>query len=253
MSGVYFDVYGQGLPLVMIPGWSMHSGVWRVFALQLAEHCQVICVDLPGHGRSSMLQAFTLEAISDAVVAALPVERFGLLGWSLGASVALVLAERFPERVQAVQLLSGNPRFVANADWPGVDAEIWNSFVRSMDQDVEQALQRFLGLQVQGLVNRKRLLQQLKQAIAECGTPNFLALQWGLQLLERCDLRSTVAGLRCPITMIQGDRDALVPLQVLDAVKLLSPTLVTQVLAGAGHAPFLTHQSALVEMVVAAL
>jgi Predicted hydrolases or acyltransferases (alpha/beta hydrolase superfamily) len=133
----------------MLHGWAMHSGIWREFARQLARHRQVICLDLPGHGRSAGLAQFDLPAIGSALFDAIPVNRFSLLGWSLGATVALDMAARCPDRVQSLFLLSGNPKFVKNTDWPGVRPEVLDGFVAQLSDDTKLTLQRFLGLQVQ--------------------------------------------------------------------------------------------------------
>ncbi|WP_026604391.1 pimeloyl-ACP methyl ester esterase BioH [Methylomonas sp. 11b] len=252
MTEIHREIYGQGRPLVMLHGWAMHSGIWRDFARQLARHRQVICLDLPGHGRSAGLDAYDLPAITSALFDAIPVNRFSVLGWSLGATVALDMAARCPERLQSLFLLSGNPKFVKTADWPGVRPEVLDGFVAQLSDDTKLTLQRFLGLQVQGLPESRQLLQQLRLAVQECDAPTRDALQGGLQILKNSDLRKSVVGLRCPITVMQGDKDTLIPVQTGQAVKTLNTRVTLHVLASAGHVPFLSHAQQLCDIVAAA-
>ena len=252
MTGIHREIYGQGRPLVMLHGWAMHSGIWRDFARQLARQRHVICLDLPGHGRSANLDRFELSAIASSLIDAIPLNRFSVLGWSLGATVALEMAARFPGRVQSLLLLSGNPKFVKNIGWPGVRPEVLDGFVAQLNDDAKLTLQRFLGLQVQGLPGNRQLLQQLRLAVQECDAPARDALQGGLQILKNSDLRQSLVGLRCPVTVIQGDKDPLIPVQTGQSIKALNSRVALHVLANAGHVPFLSHAQQLCDIVAAA-
>lgn len=246
MSRIHIETYGQGQPLVMVHGWAMHSGVWRYFAQQLAQYYQVICIDLPGHGRSEALEPFTLDVVSAAVLQAVPAERFDLLGWSLGATVAMAMAEHAPGRVNNLIVLAGNPHFVNASDWPGVKAETLDGFAELLKTDLTQTLTRFLALQVNGLAHGKRLLQVLRQAIQECPPPEPHCLQAGLEILKHSDLRDFVLRRPLPVKMIMGDRDTLIPLACADRVRQINSHVDVQVLEGAGHAPFLSHAELLI-------
>ncbi|MGZ4958934.1 MAG: pimeloyl-ACP methyl ester esterase BioH [Methylomonas sp.] len=253
MTEIHKEVYGQGRPLVMLHGWAMHTGVWREFAQQLAQHCQVICLDLPSHGHSGAVDSFALPEIGAALLEAIPVQKFRLLGWSLGASVAIDMASRFPERVESLLLLAGNPKFVQTDNWPGVGPQILDAFTGQLAADLPLTLTRFLALQVNGLPDGKRLLQMMKNAMQECDPPPTDVLQAGLDILKNCDLRTALTQLRCPVTLIQGDRDTLIPLESGWAVQALQSSVQMHVLKNAGHAPFLSHSRQLAAIVFGAL
>ena len=250
MSRIHIETYGEGQPLAMIHGWAMHSGVWRDFAQQLAQFCQVICVDLPGHGRSEVLEPFTLESVRDALLQAIPVERFSLLGWSLGATLAMAMAERAPERVENLLVLSGNPHFLQSDDWPGVKPEVLDGFAELLKTDVTQTLIRFLALQVNGLAHGKQLLQTLKRTIQECPSPRLEVLQAGLEILRTSDLRQFVLLSRMPFKIIVGDKDTLIPLASAQRVRQINPNIQVQVLQSAGHAAFLSHPEQLIAAII---
>jgi pimeloyl-[acyl-carrier protein] methyl ester esterase len=111
VTKIHLETFGKGKPIVLVHGWAMHTGIWREFAKQLALNYRVICVDLPGHGRSEAIDPFTLERISDELVNAVPERNCCWLGWSLGATIVLDIAARYPERVSSLILLAGNPSF----------------------------------------------------------------------------------------------------------------------------------------------
>ncbi len=113
MTNIHQEIFGKGKTIVLVHGWAMHAGIWREFALQLAQFYRVILVDLPGHGHSEKLDSFTLERITTELVKAIPEESSCWLGWSLGATVVLDMVERYPERVNSLILLAGNPLFTS--------------------------------------------------------------------------------------------------------------------------------------------
>ncbi|WP_031429585.1 pimeloyl-ACP methyl ester esterase BioH [Methylomicrobium agile] len=256
MTHIHTETYGHGKPIVMVHGWGMHSGIWRPFAKALAGHYRVTCVDLPGHGRSGRISAFDLEHLAPALLAAVGDEPACWLGWSLGATVALDIASRFPDRTDRLLLLAGNPRFVRTHDgtddpdhWPGVSLRVLEAFSGQLTADAQQTLLRFLALQVHGLPETKALLKILKAAVFECAPPDNASLLQGLQVLKEADLRLAVAAFDRPVAAILGGRDTLVPHAVGAHLQRLQPKLQLHRLEKAGHVPFLTHQQQLLAII----
>jgi pimeloyl-[acyl-carrier protein] methyl ester esterase len=251
VTQIHKEVYGQGRPLVLLHGWAMHSGVWRNFAQQLAQYRQVICMDLPGHGRSKPLVEFDLESVADALFQAINLDKFSVLGWSLGGLLAIEIAHRYPQHVAGLHILASNPKFVNTADWVGVKSEVLDGFANQLSTDTRQTLLRFLALQVNGLPDGKQLLQELKKAIMECDAPSLPVLQQALVLLKQSDLRSKLQQCRGPVALIQGDKDHLAPLAGALAMLKMQPAIKLHVLEGAGHAPFLSHRQQLLALLQA--
>jgi len=249
MTKIHKEVYGQGPSIVLIHGWAMHTGIWREFAQQLSQYYQVICLDLPGHGLSETVEPYDLKEISQALIKAMPETPVCVLGWSLGASVAIELAVQYPQRINALVLLAGNPRFIEEDAWAGVKQNVLGDFANNLQLNCQLTLIRFLALQVNSLSNGKELLKQLKEAIQECEAPTEQVLQSGLDILQNADLRSTLQDLTCAVTVIQGDKDSLIPLQVSQNIKSLKPESNIDIIKGAGHVPFLSHQSQVIEII----
>jgi len=242
MTKLHCETFGQGQPVVLVHGWAMHSGIWRDFAKTLAQHCQVTCIDLPGHGRSEKTSPFTLEQISAALVGMLPDRPCCWLGWSLGATVVLDIAERFPERVDSLVLLAGNPLFVQAETWPGMEAHLLDAFIDGLSANCQATLSRFLALQVNGLADYKVLLKELKESVSEYDAPDLQILLDGLNILKQSDLRLALSRLTCPVSVILGGRDKLIPVSVGQQLPQLNAGCEVNILDKAGHVPFLSHQ-----------
>lgn len=250
MSGyVHREIFGSGKTLVMLHGWAMHSAVWRSFARQLGQHYQVICLDLPGHGRSDSVAPFDLHHVAEALLDAIPAMEFTLLGWSLGAALGVEMADRHSQRVSKLLLLNGNPHFLKTDDWPGVPADVLNGFAHLLTSDAQQTLARFLALQVNGLAHGKPMLQELKAALQECPPPSVEVLQAGLAMLKYSDMRDKLARLQQPVGVILGELDRLVPAVLAEQLLQIKPDAQLTILEKAGHAPFLSHADQLVEII----
>ena len=101
-------------PLLALHGWLDNAAGFAAVAPLLAKDFRVIALDLPGHGRSAHLPAGVtryhvvdyVDHVLDAADA-LQLERFHLLGHSLGAGVASLVASASPARIRKLALIEG--------------------------------------------------------------------------------------------------------------------------------------------------
>ncbi|MCX4240730.1 alpha/beta fold hydrolase [Paraliomyxa miuraensis] len=102
----------DGIPTLALHGWLDNAASFDGLAPRLPG-LRLVCLDLPGHGLSEHLPAGGSYAFIDMVghvhgaLTALGWERFCLLGHSLGAAIASVLAGAMPGRVQRMALIEG--------------------------------------------------------------------------------------------------------------------------------------------------
>jgi pimeloyl-[acyl-carrier protein] methyl ester esterase len=249
MLKIHRETFGKGKPIVMVHGWAMHSGIWRSFIRQLAQHYQVTCIDLPGHGRSEKIEPFTLERISTALVKVGPDEPSCWLGWSLGATVVLDIANRFPDRCRSLILLAGNPCFTQKQQWYGMDDKLLDIFADNLNKNCRATLLRFLFMQINGLPGYKALLKDLETAIYECNIPDSQTLQAGLEILKQSDLRPVLSEIDIPVASIFGNKDTLVPVAVGQKMQQLLPAMELNIIDKAGHVPFLSHQQEVLSII----
>lgn len=225
--------------IVLIHGWAMHGGLFAPLVERLAARFTVHLVDLPGHGRARDDSApLDPRSLADELVARLPDAYW--LGWSLGGQVALRAALDHPDRLRGLILVASSPRFVVGEDWPhGVSPELFRTFGQALDRDFRGTLDGFLALEALGSPSAQDELRELKQQAFARGEPAARALQEGLVLLDEFDVRGELPRLRVPSLWISGRRDRLVPAGAMPAAAALAPGGRSEVIANAGHAPFL--------------
>ncbi len=231
----------------MLHGWAMHSGAWGDLPARLARRMRVHAVDLPGHGRSAPLRDFALNDVVAALDAAFARESspMTVLGWSLGGLLAMRWALAAPARLARLILVSTTPRFAASEDWPQAMSEAaLKRFGDELHVAWKAAVQRFLALQLRGSVHGRTTLALMRGQLFAHGEPSPGALAGALDVLARTDLRGDVAAIAQPTLVITGDRDRVTP---PDAGLWLADHLPNGrgvMIAGAGHAPFLSHPAA---------
>lgn len=103
----YFDLGGDGPPLLMVHATGFHGLMWRPLARRLADRFHCWSVDLRGHGDSGVRQDldFSWEGFGrdiQAVVGAIGVDRPFGFGHSLGGASLLLTEERWPGTFRAL-------------------------------------------------------------------------------------------------------------------------------------------------------
>ncbi|MFH7563766.1 MULTISPECIES: alpha/beta hydrolase [Oceanimonas] len=102
----------QGTPLVALHGWLDNAASFTLLAQRLPD-VRLIAPDLAGHGRSDHRAPgqpyYIWDNVADvlALLDALELQQVALLGHSMGASIATLLAGAFPERISQLMLLDG--------------------------------------------------------------------------------------------------------------------------------------------------
>ena len=227
--------------VVLVHGWGAGAGVWKALVAELAPWRALETPDLPGYGAAPMCTPYTLDAIAAELARSAP-PRCGVVGWSLGALVALAWARQAPQQVMRLGLISATPCFAQRADWPHATAPgVLARFSEELAADRAGTLRRFISLEAQGDARAKQVARQLREAHAARDGAAPAALAAGLRLLRDTDMRGALASISQPALVIHGDRDHVAPLAAGEHLSRGLPNARLLVLPGAAHAPFLSQ------------
>jgi pimeloyl-[acyl-carrier protein] methyl ester esterase len=227
----------------------MHSGVWQHLVKKLSAHYMLYMVDLPGMGNSRPIEPYHLHAMADEVAQIIPGVS-DILGWSLGGLVAQRIALNQPDRVRRLILIGTTPCFVSKNDWQhGISPVHFNSFADHVNHDYKATMMQFLTLQCMKASDARTTIKQLRASFETKPTPTQTTLNRSLNILMESDLREEVIHLRKPTLLVHGDRDTLAPVAAAHWMSQHMPMAFLRVMAGAAHAPFLSHS----EQFIAAL
>ena len=154
---LHHKVYGSGETVVILHGLFGMSDNWKTIARQLSDNYSVVLIDLPNHGRSPRLDSFNLADIAEAVYEFLThnwMYEIRLVGHSLGAKVAMTMAQQYPDLIEQLVLVDMGPQAY-----------------KSGHQLVFDALHN---VDVANLTSRSEADAQLAEYINDAGTRLFL-------------------------------------------------------------------------------
>ncbi len=261
-ANLYIESTGTGPNLVLLHGWGMSGAVWQPLVKNLSKLFTLHLVDLPGMGLSRPIEPFHLHAMAEKIAEMLPANA-DMVGWSLGAQVAMRIALDRPDMVRRLVLVGATPCFVnkkngnslKNIDSPndwdvGIAADTFSSFAANVNADYHKTMTQFLTLQCMGAKDARGTVKLLRKKFSERPVPTAQTLQQALNILLDTDLRVEVEHLRKPTLLIHGDRDTLAPVQAAHWMMQNLPIGYLRVMAGASHAPFLSHQEQFIDALV---
>ena len=104
-KNIYYEEYGQGTPLLLLSGGGINRSI-RDFGkciLDLSKHYRVIVPDTPGQGRSEQTDSLSYDLLTDfmsQLIDSLKIDSGYVMGWSDGAIVSLLLADRRADKIK---------------------------------------------------------------------------------------------------------------------------------------------------------
>ena len=241
---LYCEVKGNGQNIVLLHGWGMHGGLWGIFNDLISNYCQTHTIDLPGFGYSKDIKnEFTLDALTEIVEDYVNnlTSPVSLIGWSLGGLITLNLLKRKNIDIDKVVLIATTPSFTRKQDWENaMEQSVFNNFSSDLKEDYKKTLKRFLSLQTRGSELSRDELRELNGMLNERGEPNIKALEKGLAILSNTDLRNESQS-EIPAMVILGERDTLVPVEVMSEFENMFINIEKLILEKTGHAPFISN------------
>jgi len=241
------------IPLVLIHGWGLNSGVWQPLVEALSESLsyspqvqfKLITIDLPGFGLNANQQVmpYTLEQIAERVTATIN-EPAIYLGWSLGGLVATQISLNYPQKVLGLITVASTPCFLSDENepvWPGIKGVVLKAFYQQLQNDIEKTIKGFLKIQAMGSPSLRQDIKHLTALIMNFDLPSKITLEQSLDLLKTSDLRTELSAIKTPLLQLYGQTDSLVPKQVIPLIKTLNTNSEQHVFLKASHAPFISH------------
>jgi pimeloyl-ACP methyl ester carboxylesterase len=113
-------------PMVLLHGLTGHAHTWDHMAPQLAERYHVLALDQRGHGDSGHTATYTTDDFVGDIEAIRKVwglDRFILVGLSMGGHNAMAYAAAYPQHVSHAVIIDIPPRLVPDA-WEGRDEQV---------------------------------------------------------------------------------------------------------------------------------
>jgi pimeloyl-ACP methyl ester carboxylesterase len=248
-----YYTWGEGPPLVFIPGLCDDALSFLLPIYLLSRHFRCIAYDLPEGGQDgACLNRYDLTKLAADVIALLDhlrIDSSDLYAACLGSTIGLTALRRYPDRLPRAVLQAGfayrylTPPEVLLAWF----ATHWPARMRSLP--LHEAAQRYIHLPF----FTGRAPNRWEYFLTRSGSARQAAVAHRALLLCHFDMRLLLPSIRQPVTLVCGDGDTVVDSRYADVLMKGLPNVRRVDLQNCGHLPMFTHPEVLAEVVSQAL
>jgi len=242
---VNYREWGEGPPLVLVPGLAGGFELLGPLARILARDFRVISYQLRGEDDCFALrQPFGLADLANDLAEFLDwhcLESPVIMGVSFGGVLALEFAARYPHRLEALAVQGAGARFERGL-LQQVAGTVLSRFLLPVDNPfINQFFNLLFGGKQQGPL--------FQFVTAQCWQTDQSVMAHRFRLVEQFDIVNRLGRIRVPSLLLTGDRDLLVSRKSLKALRdgLKRSRLVR--LPDAGHLAFVTQPGRVAEEV----
>jgi len=232
---IYYEVTGDGPPLLLVPGLGGLGAFWAKQVADFARDFRVIVHDHRGTGQSTHSRIeYSVDKMADDVVKlmdALGIESAHYVGHSTGGAIGQVIAQDDPHRLRSL---------VLSASWPGADPYLCRLFASRREILVTLGVESYLAASVLMLAppwwvraNDRAIAEQHRQTARASAPVEVLASR--IDAIVKFDRRARLGEIRTPTLVIVAADDMITPRFYSDELAERIGGAKLTVLEGGGH------------------
>lgn len=205
---VHYEVYGRGRPVILLHGWLGSWGLWQEVMTELGRSYRAYALDFWGFGESGKkrdsydVQDFV--SLVDQFMEQLGIERAPLVGHSMGGTVSLSVAVRFPHRVKKVVII-GSP--IVGSSLSLLLKLFGRKTIASIVYNNMWGLRWGFRLMSPFYTRDSRWPEYMNRDLSRTTLESFLL---SIASLRETDLRPRLGEIQVPIMGMYGDKDIVV-------------------------------------------
>lgn len=248
---IYHEVHGEGEPLVCVTGLGADALSWGLQLERWSERFRTVIFDNRDSGRSAYADGDygIVDMAGDTLSLAdhLELERFHLIGMSMGGAVAQELAIGWPDRVRTLTLAVS---WGGSGRWGAEFSRLWSRAAERTpaEEHVDNVMRLTLSEDFHADEER---IKALRQETLENPHPQPVdAFVRQLGAMGRHEARQRLGGLEIPAHVIGAERDILVPVWKSRELAEAIPGARLTVIEGGAHALNLERAEELTDAVL---
>lgn len=231
---ISYSVYGEGNPVILLHGFGEDDSVWKNQIPFLKQDFKVIVPQLPGTGESELLDEMSMETMAASVMQiadAEHLEKFVVIGHSMGGYTTLAFAEKYMDRLKAFGLyhstsIADSEEKIANRK-KGIDFVKKHgalAFLKSITPNLFSEITRN---------NNPDLVMQTVDNILNFSDESVIAYYEAM--IARRDRTDVLETAPVPVLFIIGKSDGLIPYQDVLSLSSLPEKSYIYLLENSGH------------------
>lgn len=212
---LYYDVQGEGKPIVLVHGWSQNNVGFAPQIQELSKQYKVVSYDLRGHGQSDRTeQGLTLDRFAQdlrELMEHLDLQNITLVGWSMGVSTTFNYVKKYGvEKLSGIVLFDMTPKLLNDETW---NMGLWHGkyFLQDALDDMTIMCNDFADFADPFLRKVAPYLDEnmVKGAMAETlkNTPHVMYAMWHAMAYN--DYRDILGNITVPTVIAYGEKSTL--------------------------------------------
>jgi pimeloyl-ACP methyl ester carboxylesterase len=228
---LWYDVQGEGEPLLLHHGYTASRVNWEPAAAMLRNRYQVILMECRGTGDSEhTADGYSLDQYAADVIGMadhLGLERFSFAGHSMGGGIGYVLALEYPQRIERLILMASVP-----ADgYPLPNKEVRDFLIdRRRRGDRASYMEEYIATRFRPEIETDAWFNSRIDHILAVSEGHYVQ---GAESFAQLRVGDRLIDLEAPTLVLAGAVDSLLAANLADFSRLPNATL--QVFSRAGH------------------
>ena len=217
---IYYEIHGDGPPLLMITGFSANIN-WYTdeYIDEFASHFKLIILDNRGTGRTDITDKdFSIKMLAEDAVGlmdVLEINKFLLMGTSMGGMISQELVLNFPEKVEKLVLCSTSCGMRKGVPPPPPVLELMKSNREGMKPELLAKASLPLLYTRNFIKNNREFMKIFVQQLVKAPiTPEMFERQ--IVAISKFDSFKRLKTINTPTLVIHGKKDILLPPQNAD-------------------------------------
>ncbi len=234
---IYYEIIGQGQPLVMIRGVGSNVDHWYEQVPVLSKKYQLLVFDNRGIARSSdpgsSFSTRDMAADTVALMEAVGIKKAHILGYSMGGMIAQELALAHPEKINGLILVATDCGIRLRIEARPEYARLFTEMIRLGTNEAKTAAAGCLFAK-QTFESRPDIIERYAEVSLRFPVPQkILERQW--EAITRHDACNRLQHITAPTLAITGAEDVLIPPENSRVLAEQIPDARARFIDGGGH------------------
>lgn len=240
-KNIVYRVYGKGKPVMLVHGFGEAGDVWKKQVAYLQNDFLLIVPDLPGSGRSAMIDDMSMEGMAAILKEIIDHEKTGklaMIGHSMGGYITLAFAKEYTGYLTAFGLFHSTA--YADSEEKKATRQKGIEFIQ------KNGTAEFLKTTTPNLFSpstqekRPQLIDEFLRSLDNFSIPAFVSYYQAM--MQRADNTELLKTTTLPVLFVIGEYDNAVPPQ--DSLKLahLPEKSYIHILHQSGHMGMLEEE-----------
>ena len=233
-----YEMLGNGIPLLLIHGSPLSRMIWLPQMDELSDVASLISIDLRGHGDSFPFEgSYSMDLLASDCMKLLDdlniKQPIVVCGLSLGGYVTMAIYRINPEIFKGMILTSTRPGPDSPERKANRDVSILNAREHGAIIIADNMLPKLFSPVT--LSTKPEIVKMIRGVMAKTSVQGILGALQGMK--ERPDSSTMLTQINCPVLIIHGTDDQLIPLKEAELMNHQIPTSHLVKITDSGHLP----------------